>query len=273
MQLRYFICVIGIVLLSYRLFSQTIHLVSVREFGLSGADITYASDRSGIENPAGLGTFSEPVIGLEYHDRYFLPELGSQLIYGTIPTLRGTFSPFLYHAGSKACQNFSSHLSYGLSLTKWMCAGMSMAYHTVTIEALKRKDRMVTGDLALLIRPRKKFSIAAILLNPFRSGSDCLIHEQTQRGAKFGLSFFEQEKYRLAASLYWDNFKCMEYALGSEYLLAHSFMVRFGVRFPDRLSYSFGAGIEIDSFFIDIGVEQHTVLGLSSALAICYKIK
>ncbi|MGD2035661.1 MAG: hypothetical protein PVF73_11425, partial [Bacteroidales bacterium] len=62
------------------------------------------------------------------------------------------------------------------------------------------------------------------------------------------------------------------YSMGIEYLIAGPVSVRAGLKLLEKLTWSFGTGINIGKFSIDTGFEHHPLLGLSSALSVNYRI-
>jgi hypothetical protein len=260
-------------LLSVNLYAQTGMVCSVRAIAISEADITGSSGWSCVDNPAGLGSFSHFSIGISYFNRYMVPELGTQSICTTLPTLRGTFSPLFSHFGSRIFNRMEVRLAYGLALNKWLSAGVRMGYQTIHIEAVMYRASVVTGDLALIVKPAENLAIGAFLVNPMQTKYNDPSRNRSSGNMKIGITYFQQDQFCLASSLNWEEFKRITAGLGSEYTVCSFLSLLAGVQFPDHLNYSFGIRISSKSFRFDVGFENHPVLGLSPALAFSCKIK
>ena len=62
-------------------------------------------------------------------------------------------------------------------------------------------------------------------------------------------------------------------AFGTEYFLAKTLALRLGAQFPSVTSYTFGIGYYGSRLSLDLGFEQHPLLGLSSALSVNINLK
>jgi hypothetical protein len=273
--MRYY--VIRIIVIYYLLpvhsFAQTGNPNSVRAIAISKADITGSSEWSGFDNPAGLGNVTYYSIGISYFNRYMIPELGTQSLSATIPAIRGTFSPALTYFGSKVFYQLKAELAYGLALTEWLSAGIRMGYQVIHAEAVMYEASVVTGDLAIIARPAENLAIGGFLVNPARTKYNDPSLDRSPGNICIGVTYFQQDQFCLASSFDWEDFKTLNAGLGSEYALSKLISLLAGVQFPNCLSYSFGIRISCKSIRIDLGFEQHPVLGLSSALAFSCNIK
>jgi hypothetical protein len=273
MHLRFILFVVWFVILSLCVHAQAVNSGSARAIAMSEADITGISGWAGLDNPAGLGEYDSYSLNISYQNRYMLPELGTQLICGTIPTAGGTFSPILSYFGSDAYNETRIGLAYGLALNTWLNAGIRLGYHRVDIEATMHQASAVTGDLALIAKPSDGVAIGAFLINPTRTRYNDLSGNLLPGALQLGISYSDESRFCIATSVNWDDFHKVDWKLGSEYEFCKLLRIRAGIRLPERLSYSFGVGMTFGTLCFDLGFEQHPFLGLSSAMALSYKIK
>jgi hypothetical protein len=273
MHLRFILSFCWIVLCFGNSAAQTGILCTARSLAISGADIAGSSEWSGIDNPAGLGDYSHYYLGVSYQNRFMIPELGSQLLCGTIPTTGGTFSPVINYFGSKSLNRMNLSLAYGLSLNAWFSAGIKLGYHRVAVEATMHQASAITGDLAVIVKPLEGFALGAMLVNPTRTRYNNFSGERLPGSLQLGISYSGKNTFCIASKLNWDDFQRLICSFGAEYELYKFLSIRAGIWFPDRLSYSFGLGMSFGLFRFDLGGEQHPLLGLSSAISLSYKIR
>ncbi len=254
------------------LFAQDASVHNARSIGLAGSDVTCTDLWSGIHNPAGLGLHASYDIGLNYSNRFLMPELGTSSVISAIPVGSGTFSPAYSYFGAKPYNENHIALAYGRLLAKWLSMGIQLAYHRQSVEALDQKSSAITGQVGLLAIPAKCLRIGLHVKNPAGSAYGRLKGEELDSGVQTGISLSEEHNYFLAAQVNWCGFEDFYYSMGAEYFLVKELSIRGGIKFPASTSFSFGLGTNLHNFSLDIGFEQHTILGLSSSFSLAYKI-
>ncbi len=253
--------------------TQDVNLFDARSLGLSESVITCSDTWSGIYNPAGLGLNSSFDIALNYSNRFLLPELSTQTIVSTIPTELGNISPSYSYYGGKQYNENHLMLAYGKKLAKWLSVGINFAFHVQTIVAVNERASALTGQLGIIATPAKGLRIGLNIINPTASSYGRLKGEELASGLQVGISLSGEQSYCLAAQINYSEFEIFTYSMGAEYFPAKYLSIRTGLKFPASLSFSFGLGTNFQRFSIDFGFEQHSILGLSSAFTMAYKIK
>ncbi len=272
MQFRYtlFICFL---IRPVSVCSQDINLFHARKLALSGSDVTCSDTWSGLSNPAGLGMYSSFDIGINYNNRFFISELSSQVIVSTIPTEYGVISPWLSYYGSELYNESQFCLGYGKLLANWISMGVCIAYNMQTVETTSERASAITGQVGMITIPVKGLRIGVDVKNPTGSAYGRFKGEKLPSGLDLGISYSEEQNYLLALQTNWNDFKTFSCSMGAEYYIIPGLIVRAGLKFPAALSYSFGSGFIFRKLTIDLGFEQHSVLGMSSAFTIHYTIK
>ncbi len=253
-------------------YAQPAETISARNIALSGADISSWYSGYWMINPAALARCNIHSVTISYYDRYMLPELGECRLSGTYYTQHGTFLPAVSYLGQKYLNYSSLAVSYGLEIAPWAGVGIKMQYCRVAIESIHRNTSSISGDAGIIVNPFQRLFVGIVAINPagrlYQHSNPGLAPTSLQ----VGISYAENQQYCMAAKLCWDEFKELNYALGAEYRLCNSFTVRAGVRFPDRLCYSYGVGLNLTNIRIDLGFDQHQVLGISSSFTLTYNI-
>lgn len=253
--------------------AQDIVFIDARSVGLSGSCISCSDIWSGVNNPAGLGMQSCFEIGINYNNRFLLSELSTRSVITTIPTEFGVISSSYSYYGGKPYNENHLSLAYGKLLCSWLAVGVNFAYHLQSIEAISEKFSAITGQIGIIAIPVKGLRIGLNIKNPTASAYGRLKGEELSSGMQVGISYSEEQSFFLAAQLNYSEFKAFTYSMGAECFLARYFSLRAGLKFPASVSFSFGFGVRFQRFSIDMGFEQHSVLGLSSAFSIDYKIR
>jgi hypothetical protein len=244
-----------------------------RIIAMSGADIAAGNEWTTLGNPAALAGYQHNTVGVGYADRFQVPELGTGLLFATIQIPEGVGLLALNYFGSESFNQSSFSLAYGHALSPWLDAGISMEYHHTSIAAVNQSASAISGDLSLIIRPVEQVDLTLILENPTRTKFNNDSGALLPGNLRFGISYFEIQKFYLSAQLGWIDFKRVSCSFGFEYRLFKFLNIRSGVQFPDVTTYSFGFGWTFERLNIDIGFEQHPWLGLSSAIGVSYEIR
>ena len=255
------------------MFSQDANLFDARSLGLSGSNVACSDPWSGINNPAGLGLHSSLDISINYNNRFLLSELSTQTIISTIPTVLGNISPSFSYYGGHQYNEIHMVFAFGKLLAKWLSAGINFGYYMQTIEATNKRASALTGQIGIIAIPHKGLKIGINIINPTGSAYGGFKGEEIASGLQAGISISEEQNYGLAAQINYSEFEIFHYSMGAEYFLAEYLSICAGLKFPASLSFSFGLGMEFQRLSIDFGFEQHSILGLSSAFSMGYKIK
>ncbi len=272
MQSKYTL-IICLIFASTSVFAQDANLFDARSLGLSGSNVTASNTWSGMNNPAGLGMHSAFHLGLSYNNRYMVPEMGTQAVVANIPAGPGTLSSSFIYFGAKQYHESHMVLAYGKTLAKWLSMGINFAYHSQSVEAIKKRASAITGEIGLIAIPAKGLEIGLNIKNPTQSAYGRLKGEGLSSGMQTGISLSEDKNYVVAAQINWNEFRDFTFIMAAECFIVKYLFIRVGMKFPVSQSFSFGLGTNFQRFSMDLGFEQHSVLGLSSALSISYKIR
>jgi hypothetical protein len=272
MQLK-FLLLISFIGITNAVFSQGANLFDARSLSLSGSNVTCSDSWSGIYNPAGLGLHSSLDISINYSNRFLLSELSTQTIVSTIPTILGNISPSFRYYGGNQYNECNLVFAFGKQLAKWLSAGINFGYYMQTIEATNKRASAIAGQIGVIAIPLKGLKVGINIINPTGSAYGRFKGEELASGLQAGISLSGEQSYCLAVQINYSEFEICNYSMGAEFFIAEYLSIRAGLKFPASLSFSFGLGMEFQRLSIDFGFEQHSILGLSSAITMNYKIK
>ncbi len=251
-------------------FSQQVQHIDAVSLALSGSDGCYYHTWNGIRNSATLASIPGSMLGINYYNRYLIPELGSQSIFGTL-RFQGTWGYSLSYFGTKAFNESTVSASYGRHIFRWLDAGITMKGHHLAVEALSGRSFSITGDMGIITRPGKGISLGLHMVNPNRSGYMNMEQDNLPAEMNLSITWNEPGDFYLAAQLHWRDYSDLFLSMGSEYRMGKTLALRAGLKVGDLLSYSYGLAFDFRKLNIALGFEQHTCLGLSSAVTMVYK--
>jgi hypothetical protein len=242
-------------------------------FSLSGSEAALSNLYSVENNQAGLAFYRKTAVAINYHNRYFIPELAGQSAIVAMAIGKGTAGASIYHFGAKSLNESKFSLAYGRKLFNWLSAGIEMNYHRLEIESVGGNKSAVSGNIGLQVIPLEYLNIGLQLENPTNSGFTNSETSVLHSGLKTGISYSIPSAFLITSQLDWDRFDKIDMVFGGEYWLIKNLSVRFGVRLINNPAFSFGTGILYRRTCIDFGFERHPVLGLSAAVSIIIELK
>lgn len=268
--MRNIICVLLLFFFLPQLSGQSLSGNHATTLALSGTDICYSGGWYGYNNPSLLVQGEGASIGYSYYNRYLIPTLGSHSVYGTF-SFFGSWGCSVNHFGTKAFNESSFTVSYGRKIFHWLDAGITMRSQHMAVEAIGGESFTVAGDIGILIKPSERIAAGIHLVNPNRSGFGNSGQDHLPAELNVGLAWTEKEDFHLAVQLHWQDYSDISLSLGAEYWLLKSLALRAGLKAGATKGYSYGLAYTLHKLTFSLGFEQHTCLGMSSAITLHYK--
>ena len=140
------------------------------------------------------------------------------------------------------------------------------------IEALWSNSWYPFGEFGFVASPVDHFFAGLQSINPWElwSNND---HSFSRGRTNIGLEYALPKNFSVLCQLQRINSGDLNLAFGTEYFLVKSLVLRLGARFPSVNAYTFGIGYYGSRLSLDLGFEQHPLLGLSSALRVSINLK
>lgn len=272
MKKKLFFLIIAFVFLLKSNAAQFEYPVGARSGALGDASSTFVDIWSAFNNQAGLAYLSSFTAGVNYENRFLLPELGLKSVAFAMP-YKGTV--FALSASSFG-YNLYSENKYGFALAKAfgekVSAGVQLDYLNMHIAEGYGNAGLFTAEIGLLIKPLKNLVISAHVFNPVRRKIDDYNNERITTIMKCGASYTFSEKLLLAIEVVKDNLQDAQFKAGLEYHIVKEMYLRAGMGTnPSRIS--FGIGLNLKKLRIDIASSYHPVLGYSPQLSLLYPIR
>jgi hypothetical protein len=252
---------------------QIIPYTDAYSFSLSGSGAALSNLYSVNNNQAGLAFYRKTAFAINYHNKYFIPELAGQSAIAATTIGKGTAGASICHFGARSLNESKFSLAYGRQLFSWLGAGIEMNYHRLEIEAVGDSRSIVSGNIGLQAIPMEYMIIGVQLENPTNSSYSNSETSVLYSGLKTGISYAVLASFLITSQLDWDSFERIVLVVGGEYWLIKNLSLRFGARLINSPAFSFGTGIVYHQTGIDFGFEQHPVLGLSATVSINIKLR
>ena len=97
--------------------------------------------------------------------------------------------------------------------------------------------------------------------------------EHLEQNLRIELDYVRTNDFYLGAQLALTDLRKPALSMGLGYIMAESLVLRCGLKIGQYLSWSFGIGAGKGSILVDLGFSRHTILGLSAACTVSYKIE
>ena len=268
--MRNIICVLLLFIFLPQLSGQSFSGNHAAALAFSGTDICYPVAWYGYNNPSLLARGEGASIGYSYYNRYLIPALGSHSVYGTFPFL-GNWGYSVNYLGTKAFNESSFTVSYGRTIFRWLDAGITMRSHRMAVEAIAEESYTIAGDIGISIKPVESLSAGFHWTNPNRSGYGNSGQDYLPAELNMGIAWTEKEIFYLGTQLHWIDYSDFCLSVGTEYWIIQSLALRAGLKAGAITGYSYGLEYAFKKLTVSLGFEQHTCLGMSSAVSLHYK--
>ena len=265
---KYFL--LGMVCSFCNISAQQLQKQDAVSLSLSDADIA-CGEASLFSNPAQVPHYRQKLLILNYSNPYLLPGLSTSSLAGVWSRRQDTFSGTLGYFGSRILNEILISFSYGREISHWLDAGIRMNYWRRKIEVYDEPQHMLTGEAGIRMNFFRNLQIGMHYINPAGvgyPGTDDFL----ERNLQLGLGYTCTHDFYLAAKLALIDLRKPALSLGLGYYPIKGMVLRCGLKIGNYLSWSFGLGTTKGRFQVDLGICQHTVLGLSPACTVSYKI-
>lgn len=256
------------------------HPIGGRSAGVGSASSPLSDLWSVHNNQAGLGNLVRPAAGIYYENRFLVRELTLKAVAFVLPTRSGTFGVSFNSFGYTNYNEIKAGLAYGKKLGKVVSAGVQLDYlRTHIAENYGNKDAF-TFEAGIQAELTKQLTMGIHLFNPIRVKIEKETDDRVPAVFKLGMAYKVSDKLIVAVETEKDSeFKPL-FRGGIEYQVAEMASARIGYStlpstsgsdsFSIASVYSFGFGLNIGKFVIDLSSAWHQTLGWSPMVSLTY---
>lgn len=223
----------------------------------------------GFTNPASFGfTSASRYFSLQYINRYGIKELSTWSGAINFPNKYLNTGFFISRYGMKAFHETFSGLNMYRRLSDRISLGIRISYLNIHYSDKEPNKSAFSADIGLLVSVLEQLKLSVLVINPF-----CLRMKIGNTKEKLPSVIFVGACYELLQSLMLTgeiekNFVLpVSCKLGFEYIPIKELSVRAGF-FTSPLTPTFGVGVRLLPFTIDLAFSKYSVLGFQSSCSL-----
>lgn len=246
--------------------------IGARSAAMANASVSFTDLWSSHHNQAGLGFVKNYSAGAYYENRFMIKELGLRGGCAAIPVNGGTFGIAVSNFGYSQYNENKYSLSFGKAFGEKIAFGLALDYMTTNIAEGYGKKGVAAAEAGIIAKPLNGLTIGAHVFNPTRTKIASYNDERLPTIIRFGANYTFSEKVIVAIETEKDILMKAVFKAGIEYKPVKEFYLRAGISTNPTLS-SFGFGINLKNFKLDISANYHQVLGVSSQVGLSYEFQ
>ena len=259
------------VLLSSKVFTQTIGSVGARSASMANASVAISDSWSYYTNPGALADIRKFAVGISYENRFLLKELQTQGLVSIQPIKVGVLSFGTQFSGLDIFRTSKLGMGYSLKLSDYLFVGVQLNYQTFRFLSNYGKQSCVTAETGIYMKLSKDWRIGVSIFNLGRTFLSRSLDERVSTVMRLG------SKYSFSSHLFvlMEAEKNINYPLrlktGIEYQPNEKFMIRGGVA-TKPIEITFGLGYKFSCFQLDLGSAYYQLIGWSPHCSLTYKL-
>ncbi len=244
-------------------------VIGSRATALGGFSTTLSDLWSTNNNQAGLGFVNELSAGMYYENRFMLKETSYKAGAFVLPLKTGAIGFSVTSFGYSAYSENKAGLSYGIKLAEKVAVGVQLNYLNNRLTGDYGQSNTFTAAIGVISPLTKELTVGVHIYNPNRTKLADYNNERVPTIMKLGLDYKFSEKVFLAVEAEKDiNFSPVV-KVGVEYHAIEMLYLRGGISTNPTLS-SFGFGLKLKDFKLDISSSFHQTLGLTPSVSLIY---
>lgn len=242
------------------------HFVDTRAYSMGNS----LSALPGFANPAGYVFTDVRTASIQYMNRYGIKELS---------TYAGTFNfsnkylnvgAYISRYGFRSYHETLFSLNIYRKLSSYIGLGIRANYMNLHHSERESNKSLLTADIGLSAQPLKNLVLSVLAVNPF-----CINLKIDERKMEVpvilsvGASYRLSDSFLVVAEVEKDFAYSVLGKLGMEYNPIKQLNIRIGV-YGKPFTPSFGVGVRLSSFTLDLAFNRHPVLGFCSCCGLSF---
>lgn len=243
-----------------------------RSAGMAHASVTLSDVWSSHHNQAGLAWLEIPSVGVYYQNKFTVSQLSNLGLAYAHPLKKGTIGVQWSNFGYSLYQENKIGLAYALQLSDKLSGGIQLDYLSTRLGGIYGSKSALAAEVGLLAKLTSKLSIGAHIYNPTRTKLNDYNNEAIATIMRLGIDYRFSEKVLLVVETEKDVDHIAMLKTGIEYKANDNFFFRGGIATGPTLG-SFGFGLNMEQYKLDIAASYHQTLGFSPELSFVYQFK
>ena len=223
---------------------------------------------SSFQNQALLAGRNSLSFGVNYENRFSIPELGTRTIGLAIPAGKASLGAVYSHFGYTDFKRDMTGLACGLKLSQNLAAGIQVDYYSERTSGEYNNNQCVTFEAGLVLTPSESVRIGIHLFNPVPGKSGKMNLPTSLRvgaGTELSKILFAGVEAEMSSG------SKMIIRTGLDYEAVTNLWLRGGFS-TNNNSFGFGLGYRTKIVQIDLGFLTHEKLGVTSSVSLIFKI-
>lgn len=243
--------------------------IGARSAAMGNASVSLSDAWSAQHNQAGLGFLQGISAGVYYENRFSLKELSLKGAVIALPIKGGAFGLSISNFGYSLFSENKYSFSFAKAFSDKFSMGIAMDYLTTKIAEGYGSKGALAAEVGIQAKPIKGLTIGAHVFNPTRAKLTDYNNERIPTIIRLGADYNFSDKVTLAIETEKDIAQKSIFKAGIEYKAVKEFYLRAGIGTNPTLS-SFGFGLNLKNFKIDVSANYHQILGFSPQFALTY---
>lgn len=220
-------------------------------------------------NQAGLAFAEKGGAGFYYENRYNLKELAKKDAVIAFPTRYGTFGTSISYFGYSKFNESKYGLAYAKKLSKMFAIGIQLNYQETKIAEAYGHSGAFVAEIGFFSYLSKNIILAGHVYNPTKVKTNADNNNPYPMIVKIGILDKFTDKIDATCEVQKTTNTKPTIHMGVHYHIVKQVFIRIGY-FSAPSSYSFGMGLELSHFRVDISSLYHPVLGMSNQVSLNY---
>ena len=238
------------------------------EAGMGYACVMKNGFWSSFHNQALLADNNSFSLGFNYENRFNITELGTRSLGLIIPSGKASLGAAYSHFGYTDFKRDMTGLACGLKLSNKISAGVQVDYFSESTSGEYSNHQSVTFETGLLLKPSENIRFGIHLFNPIPNSirKTCLPTAlRLGAGSDLNKILFAGIEAEMSSG------NDLIIRTGFEYEAARNLWLRGGFS-TNNNSFCFGLGYLTKIAKLDLGFTTHERLGVTSSVALIFKI-
>lgn len=266
---RFFIIVI--LFLSINICYADNYPTGASNLSLANSTVAVPNLWSVYHNQGALGFLTGTQIGIYYHNNFALSEFAVKSFAIATNVKPGTFGFNYTNYGFNKFSDNKFGLAYSMKLAKFLSLGIQMDYFLIQQDNNYGNIHIFSGEIGLLANPFENFYLGVHVFNPWRSKVAEYQDERMPTIFRLGVAYNFSKDVQLSTEVEKDLEQPAFFKTGLQYEPLKNFVLRTGVAFSQKdILLAFGLGYTYKDITLDLGFENHPILGMKTAVTIQY---
>lgn len=241
--------------------------LGARSAAMGNASVTFADGFAVFANQAALARLQSTDIALYAENRFLLPDLNLYAMGIGIPTRNaGTFGLGITNFGNAGYNEQQLSLAYSRLLFKKLAIGAAFELRNYAMHEQGSRQKLTFG-VGLLYNINPQLAIGAHIYNPISQQLTSNDADLMPSIIKLGAAFTPTDRISISTEAEKNINTPMQFKAGIEYKLVQQLYLRGGFDTEPSVT-SFGIGLHLSAFRIDIANTFHPTLGYSPAISL-----